>query len=321
MGGARTLDDMLHAIRSFQESRVFLTALELDLFTVVGEGAGAGEIALKVGSDVRATEMLLNALTALGALEKGGNRFQCTSESRALGPARAGLMHTVHLWETWSTLTDCVKAGTTMRRPGAEGHQESWTEAFIAAMHARAQRSAAQVVQAVQAVNPQRMLDVGGGPGTFSIAFAQAYPELRVEVMDLGAVVPMARQNIQEAGLSGRVTVREGDLRTDVLGEGYDLILVSAICHMLDESENRDLLRRCAHSLARGGQLVIRDFILDPDRAGPPAAALFALNMLVGTRRGNAYAEADYGQWLVEAGFQDIRRPQESEELVIARCS
>lgn len=324
MAGARSLDDMLLAIRSFQESRVFLTALELDLFTVVGEGTGADEIAYGMGADVRATEMLLNALTALGALEKREGRFQCTSESMALGPARAGLMHTVHLWETWSTLTDCVKAGTTMHRPGVEGHQEAWTEAFIAAMHARAQRSAAQVVQAVQAVqavNPQRMLDVGGGPGTFSIAFAQAHPELRVEVLDLGPVVPMARRNIREAGLSDRVTVREGDLRTDALGEAYDLILVSAICHMLDEGENRDLLRRCACALASGGQLVIRDFILDPDRAGPPAAALFALNMLVSTRRGNAYAEADYRQWLQEAGFQDILRPPGSEELVLARHS
>ncbi|HJW72994.1 MAG TPA: methyltransferase [Geothrix sp.] len=321
MDGARKLDDMLLAIRSFQESRVFLTALELDLFTAVGAGAGADEIAYRIGADVRATEMLLNALTALGALEKREGRFQCTSESMALGPARAGLMHTVHLWETWSTLTDCVKAGTTMRHPGVEGHQEAWTEAFIAAMHARAQRSAAQVVDAVQAVNPQRMLDVGGGPGTFSIAFAQAHPELRVEVLDLGPVVPMARRNIREAGLSDRVTVREGDLRTDALGEAYDLILVSAICHMLDEGENRDLLRRCARALASGGQLVIRDFILDPDRAGPPAAALFALNMLVGTRRGNAYAESDYRAWLLEAGFGDIRRPQGSEELLLARRS
>jgi len=95
--------------------------------------------------------------------------------------------------------------------------------------------------------------------------------------------VAIAQRHISEAGLSDRVRVRVGDLRTDELGEGYDLVLVSAICHMLDEDENRDLLRRCSKALAPKGRIVIREFILDPNRAGPPFATLFALNMLVGT--------------------------------------
>ena len=287
MGGIRTLEDMMRSIRSYQESRVFLTALELDVFTAVGEGAEPSQVAAAIGADTRATEMLLNVLTSLGALEKIKGIFSCTAESIAFGPVRAGLMHTVHLWETWSTLTACVKAGTTQRRPGVEAHDESWTEAFIEAMHTRAKATAAQVVQVVGTEGVRRMLDVGGGPGTFSIAFAQAGMDLHADVLDLGPVLPMAQRNIQEAGLSDRVMVRVGDLRTDAFGEGYDLVLVSAICHMLDEDENRDLLRRCSKALAPGGRIVIREFVLDPDRAGPAFAALFALNMLVGTRRGN----------------------------------
>ena len=240
MNRTRTLDELMVAVRSFQESRILLTALELDVFTVLGEGASAAEVAGRIGADPRATEMLLNALVALGALEKGDGIFRCTSESRGLGPARAGLMHTVHLWETWSTLTACVKSGTTVRKPGIEGHQEQWTEAFIAAMHARARSTAVHMVAAVDASGVRRMLDVGGGPATFSIAFAQAHPELHAEVLDLAPVLPLGARNIAEAGLSDRVTMRAGDLRVEDFGQGYDLILVSAICHMLDEDGTRD---------------------------------------------------------------------------------
>ena len=93
-------------------------------------------------------------------------------------------------------------------------------------------------------------------------------------------MLPIAQGHIRAAGLADRVTVREGDLRTDALGAGQDLILVSAICHMLGEDENQDLLDRCARAMAPGGRVAIREFILDPDRAGPPTAALVALNMI-----------------------------------------
>jgi SAM-dependent methyltransferase len=132
-------------------------------------------------------------------------------------------------------------------------------------------------------------------------------------------VLPIARGHIREAGLEGRVAVREGDLRAGDLGQGYDLVLVSAICHMLDEAENQDLLRRCARALNPGGRVAIREFILDPDRAGPPRAALFALNMLVGTPRGNTYTEAEYRSWLGQAGFREITRPEPEGDWIIGR--
>lgn len=131
-------------------------------------------------------------------------------------------------------------------------------------------------------------------------------------------MVPIARGHIREAGLEARVTVREGDLRTGSLGEGYDLVLVSAICHMLDEDRNRDLLRRCAEALKPGGRIAVREFILAPDRAGPPAATLFALNMLVGTARGNTYTEAEYRGWLEGAGFRNITRPEPAGDWMLA---
>jgi SAM-dependent methyltransferase len=313
--GSPTLPDLLETIRGFQESRVLLTAVELDLLSAVGAGATGAEVAAAVGADPRAAGMLLNALAAMGVLVKDGDRFSCTEAARALGRERAGLMHMAHLWDSWSTLTACVRTGTSARTGPAGGQVED----FIAAMHARARIVSAEALRLVGARGVGRMLDVGGGPATFAIAFAQAEPGLHADVLDLGPVLPIARGHIREAGLEGRVAVREGDLRAGDLGQGYDLVLVSAICHMLDEAENQDLLRRCARALNPGGRVAIREFILDPDRAGPPRAALFALNMLVGTPRGNTYTEAEYRSWLGQAGFREITRPEPEGDWIIGR--
>ena len=297
-------DELNERIRAFQESRVILTALELDLFTAIGDGARAPEVAATLGARPRATEMLLNALAALRLLDKREGVFYNSPEAAryfAAGSpdnARPALLHTAHLWQTWSILTASV-------RPGAETAGD-WTEAFIAAMHRNASERAPLVVRAVGAQNVRRMLDVGGGSGAYSIAFAQANPALRADILDLATVQPITNRHIQEAGVADRVHVRAGDLRSDRLGEGYDLVFLSAICHMLDEAENLDLLRRCREALASGGRVVIQDFILEPDKTAPRFAALFALNMLVGTPGGSAHSEPEYAAWLAEAGFQQV---------------
>lgn len=319
----RSFDELMDTMRDFQESRVLLAAVELDLFTAVGEGGTAGEVAARLGTHPRATEMLLNALVAIGALTKSGGVFRNTAETARFLVAgspenqRPALMHTVHVWKAWTTLTDCVRAGTAVLPPGVEARDEQWTQAFIAAMHRNAMSAAPALVEAVGAKGVRRLLDIGGGSGAYSIAFAQANPELRAEVLDLAAVVPIAQKHIREAGLEGRVTTRVGDLLRDEFGEGYDLILLSAICHMPSPEENHDLLRRCRRALAPGGRIVIRDFILEPDKTAPKAAALFALNMLVNTRAGSTYSEGEYRAWLGEAGFDGIRRLQ--ADLIVAR--
>jgi (2Fe-2S) ferredoxin/SAM-dependent methyltransferase len=305
-------DDLNDRVRGFQESRAVLTALELDLFTAIGQGGSATEIASRISADPRATEMLLNVLVSLRLLVKDEGVFRnstATARYFAAGSrdnARPALLHTVHLWHRWSTLTDCVRAGTAVPKGEIAERGEEWTEAFIAAMHRNASERAPLVVRAVGAESVHRMLDVGGGSGAYSIAFAQANPRLRADILDLATVEPIARRHIAQARVEDRVKVRAGDLRSGPLGEGYDLVFVSAICHMLSPAENLDLLRRCREALVPRGRLVIQDFILGPDKTSPRFAALFALNMLVGTRGGSSYSEPEYAEWLDTAGFRDI---------------
>ncbi len=309
-----TFEGLLEAARGFQQSRAVLTAVELDVFTALGDGAAAPEVAGRLGADPRATEMLLNALVALGVLTKHDGIFrntpvtaECLSDHSPRS-RRAGLMHTVHLWDRWSTLTEAVRTGKVSFPRPTEARGKEWTEAFIAAMHQGATERAPHVLQAVGVEGVKRMLDVGGGSGAISIAFAQAAPKLRAEVLDRPDVLTITRRHIQDAGLSDRVTTRPGDLTTDAFGQGYDLIVVCMICHMLSPAQNRDLFRRIFDALEPAGRIAMQDFILEPDKTAPREGALFSLNMLTGTEGGASYSELEYTAWLEEAGFSEIRK-------------
>jgi (2Fe-2S) ferredoxin len=317
-------DDLLGVVRGFRESRIVLTGLELDVFTAVGSGATAEAVARARKADSRGMTLLLNALAALSLLTKRDGVFALAPVATrflAAGSkddARDALKHNLSLWRRWSTLTDAVRAGHAV---AAREGGESWTVPFIAAMHRNAATRAPLVVEAVGGDGIRRMLDVGGGSGAYSIAFALANPGLESTILDLATVVPIAEGHVREAGLTERVHTRVGDLRRDDLGTGYDLVLVSAICHMLGPDENRDLFARARKALVSGGRVVVQDFIVDDSGTSPAQAALFALNMLVGTESGGTWSEAEYAAWLHEAGFADVRRVPLAgpSDLVIAR--
>lgn len=320
-------DDLTQTLRGYQQSRILLSAVELDVFSAAGTGASAGEIARTLGADARATELLLNALVSMKLLIKSDGRFSTTPlterflTSHGADDARLAIRHHSSLWPRWSRLSQCVREGGCgdLEEMGERG--EEWTQPFIAAMHANARERARVIVPAVGTAGVKRMLDVGGGSGAYAIAFARASETLRAEVLDLESVLPITRGHIERAGLTDRVTTRAGDLRTGPLGSGYDLVLLSAICHSYDAAGNRDLVARCHAALAPGGRLVIQDFVLDEDRTSPALAAQFAINMLVGTAGGRSYAESEYVAWMRDAGFDDVRRIRlpGATDLVVGR--
>jgi len=302
-------DDIDSIIRGYWPSRAVLTALELDLFSAVGDGASAMQVAAVSGTDERATEMLLNALVSLGLLIKKDNVFDNSPESKrfftsgSTDNARPGLLHIANLWNRWSNLTDCVRTGTCV----PVRTSTDWTQSFMAAMHRNARQRAASVVKTVGAEKIGRMLDLGGGSGAYSIAFAAANPELTAEILDVPDVVPIAERNIRAAGLSERIKVRDGDMLSTELGNGFDLVFLSAICHMFSPDENRKLFARARAALAKHGRLVIQDFILEPDKTSPRFGAMFSLNMLVSTKGGASYSQTEYESWLLSAGFSGVR--------------
>jgi len=305
-------EELLDQIRGFWPSRALLTALELDIFTAVGNGGSAAEIASRLDTDPRATEMLLNVLVSFELLSKGNGTFR--NEPTAVryfcagspDNAQPGLLHQVHLWDSWSKLTECVRTGGPASLTRRERDEKS-TRDFIAAMERNSRERSAQLVHAV-GTEFTRMLDLGGGSGAYSIAFAKANPHAQFELLDVPSVVPLTQQYVQCAGLESRIRTRAGDMLTDEFGEGYNLVLLSAIAHMFSPEENRSLLARIYRALSPNGRFVLQDFILNSDKTSPKFGALFSLNMLVNTRGGADYSEPEYREWLSSAGFREVRR-------------
>ena len=303
------LDQM---IRGYMPSRCILTALELDIFTAVGDGANAEQIGARIHANARAVAMLLNALVALGLLSKSRDDYKNTAESARFlvqgskDNHRNGLLHTANIWHRWSTLTDAVRTGT--RIPVDYDDTPEWTRNFIAGMQRNAKARAPLVVKALGTAGVRRILDLGGGSGAYSIAFAKACPYVQCEILDIPEVVPLTSEYVSQAGVSAQVSLRAGDMLQDDFSSGYDLIMLNAICHMFSEEQNQDIFRRAHQALARNGRLVVQDFILNPDKTGPQHAALFSLNMLVATEAGASYSELEYTNWMNAAGFTDVRR-------------
>lgn len=298
----------------FQRSRVLLTAHELDLFSELRDGSkSSSEVARARGIAERATERLMNALCAMGLLEKKDGRFSNTpSASQFLVKGNpdylAGLMHMVHLWETWSTLTAAVRQGRSVidRAKSVNERGAEWLRAFIAAMHWRACQHAPGVVGLLDLSGVSRVLDVGAGSAAYAMAFVRARDGITAVAFDLPNVIPLTQRYIRQAGLQDRVETAEGDYDVDPLGSGFDLVFLSAIIHSSSPSGNRRLIGKAAAAAAPQGEVVVQDFIVDEDRTGPPFAALFALNMLVGTEAGDTYTESEVRQWMEEAGLRHV---------------
>jgi SAM-dependent methyltransferase len=307
--------DRIHSLaRGFQASRVVLTAYELGLFSALGAGRKtSAAVARALKTNPRATDRLMNALCALGLLTKTMDQFANAPDvAQFLVKGKPGyqgsLMHIAHLWQTWSTLTEAVRCGRAVRNREINARGSDWLESFITAMHGFASERAAGVVKLLDLKHVARVLDVGGGSGAYSMAFAAAKPGLRATVFDLPNVVPLTQGYLKRGGCANCVGTVAGDFTKDALPSGYDLVFVSAIIHMLSPKENVALLRKCARALNRGGQVVIQDWIMNNDRTQPPGGALFALNMLVGTAAGDTYTEAEVRGWFKQTGFTKARR-------------
>jgi SAM-dependent methyltransferase len=305
-------------VMGFQASRVVLSAFELGVFTAIGDGVRPSfEVAAAVAGDPRATDRLLNALVALGLLRKTRDGFANTeTAAQHLVKGRrgymGGLQHTGHMWDRWSGLTEAVRLGTAPQPAAINDRGDRWLEAFIAAMHWRAGAQADRVADMLGLEGVDRVLDVGGGSGAFTIAFARRVSSLTGVVFDLPNVVPIARRYLAEAGVADRISTVSGDYTRDPLPAGFDLAILSAIVHSNPPDVNAALVRKVADALRPRGRIALFDWVMSPDRTAPPGGTLFALNMLVGTEGGDTYTEADMREWLEPAGFGEIVR-QETE--------
>ncbi len=322
------LKDVVNLARSFMECRVFLTAAELNLFTLLTPAPlSAREVADRIRADNRGLTILLDALVAIGLLEKRGEVYQCSpSASRFLSADAPDsvlpmVLHMADLWRRWSGLTSVVRGTQVSDRVTAPFRDVNELRAFIGAMDVIAKPLAPRIVADVHSGPSRALLDVGGASGTYTIAFLQAAPRMKATLFDRPEVIEIARGRLEKAGILDRVTLVPGDFYRDQLPAGHDLAFVSAIIHQNSPEQNVNLFRNVFGSLERGGRVVIRDHIMEPDRTRPKEGALFAVNMLVSATGGRTYTYDEIKSWLEQAGFVRvclIRRGEQMDALVEA---
>ncbi|MBP7765896.1 MAG: hypothetical protein K4445_07705 [Deltaproteobacteria bacterium] len=323
MKNTRTAQDILQLARGFMESRLLLTAAELNLFTLLDEApATAAALAGRLPADLRGLTILLDALAAMGLMMKTPDgAYRPASDAAVYLNEKSPqsvlpmVLHANSLWKSWSSLTTKVTGSEPFAIPPAEIRSAEEIQAFIGAMHVVGLPMARQIVKAVAIENARNLIDVGGASGTYTIAFLSAAPYMRATLFDRPAVIDLARERLAAEGLISRVRLVAGDFYTDELPGGHDLALVSAIIHQNGPAQNVDLFRKVCRALVSGGRIIIRDHIMAPDRVTPEEGAFFAVNMLVNTQAGSTYTFAEIRSWLEEAGFVNVRLVQTGSRM------
>lgn len=292
---------------SFRESRILLSAVELDLFTTLdGKLLTSKAIAEELNADESSLEILLNALCALGLLKKSKNKYFCAETasrylSRKSEDYMANLRHTANQWRRWNNLTGIVKNG---RNAVTLSGNETGREEFIAAMHYRAKGQADIISYMIDLSGVHKMLDIGGGSGAFSYAFMKRNPELKSVILDLPEIIPITKRYASEEQMAERTEFIEGDFLTADFGKNYDMVFISSIIHMNGYEQNKLLIKKSAEALAPNGFIVIRDWAMNDNLTEPPEAALFSVNMLVSTKEGRNYSEREIEEWFDNAGVR-----------------
>jgi len=285
--------------------------VKLDLFSHHGTAA---ELARATASDARGLEMLLNALTALGLLTKDGNRYAPTAFAAEYlartSPHYLGyiIMHHHHLMAGWSRLDEAVQSGAPIRDRVSHAGDEAERESFEMGMFNLAMQLAPRIVGKVDLRNRRRLLDLGGGPGTYAIHFCQANPQLTATVYDLATTRPFAEKTITAFGLNDRITFVDGDFSMDAVPTGFDAAWLSHILHGEGPEGCAVILQQAVAALEPDGMLLVQEFILDDTMDGPLFPALFSLNMLLGTPQGQAYSQGQLEAMMHAAGLSSIHR-------------
>ena len=304
----RNLDDLLLLGHGYQRSMILLGALKLGVFRGLEDGArDARVLGRRIGADPGKLSILLDALVVLGLLSKAGRRYAISRLAREVllpgpGSMESILLHHLDGWGEWGRLSATIRAGQAKGGGADAGYQEN----FIRGMEENARKRAAAVARKIPLRGGDRLLDLGGGPGTYAVAWAQAYPRAEIAVFDTPGTLRIARKILREKGAEARIRLMEGDFLKDPLGGPYDFIWISQILHAFPEADCRKLLRKARAALAPGGRVAVQEFLLAEGKTSPPGPAFFSVHMVAVTEGGRAYTAKEIAGMMRWAGFRKI---------------
>lgn len=312
---------------AYWKSCALHAAVALDVFTPLASGpATSKDLAPGLSCDARALDMLLTAMCGLGLLIRKGDAFALSEQAAAFlvrsSPRYQGhiIRHHMNLVESFGHLSQAVRTGKRVR--GGQAWTEADRQDFLLGMFNMAMGIAPKLAPQLDAQledaglpgmsGRKRLLDLGGGPGTYAIHFCLAEPGLAATVFDLPTTRPFAEATARRFGLDygpgGRLSFTPGDYTADPVPGGFDAAWLSHILHGESPEMAGTIVRKAAEGLNPGGVLMVHEFLLNDSLDGPEFPALFSLNMLLGTDGGQSYSGGQVGEMLAQAGLTRITR-------------
>jgi ubiquinone/menaquinone biosynthesis C-methylase UbiE len=308
-------DLFMDAVLAYQQTAAIKAALELDLFSEIGKGNATAEgLARTNGAAVRGVRILCDYLTARGHLEKQFDQYRLTQSTAAFLDRRA---------PSWmGSVVEYLAAPEMMalflgdpaafiRNGGSIGLANNAPDHPIWVTFARAMGPsrvplAKKIASELAVSSPRKVLDVAAGHGMFGIAIARAVPDAQITAVDWHAVLSVARDNADAAGVSARYHTLGGSAFDTDWGSGFDLVLLANFLHQLDQDGCVTLLQKARRSLVSGGRAVAVEFLLNEDRVSPRFSAMFAFQMLGSTPHGEAYTAREFEDMGRAAGFASV---------------
>ncbi len=317
-------------IQAYQQPAVLRAALELDLFSHIGDGArSVAQIAEACKATARGARMLCDYLTIRGFLTKSGDEYALTPDSAMFltrrSPAYLGglpeLLNAPELMRHFDHLADTIRAGGVAASDSTVSDEnpvwETFARAMMPLMFPAAQAMAG--ILGVASGGAMRILDIAAGHGIFGIVAAQHNNQAEVVAVDWPGVLKVATENAEKMGVGARHRTIAGDAFKVEFGGGFDLALVTNFLHHFDVPTCETLLTKIARSLNPGGRVAVLEFVPNDDRVSPPLAAAFAIQMLANTPAGDAYTLGELKGMLEASGFKGVtsHSKQRPETLVV----
>ncbi|MDA8141774.1 MAG: methyltransferase [Desulfobacteraceae bacterium] len=305
---------LLRLSGSYWQAFALHAGVKLRIFSILASGAmTARTVAGRAEADEAATARLLDALSAMALLSKKQDRYELSDAARRYLVEGADefigymILHHHYLAPSWTRLDEAVKLGKAVRRRASHGDDQE-REAFLMGMFNQAMQQATAIADHIDLRRQHKLIDLGGGPGTYAIHFCQKNPRLEAVVFDLPTTQPVAEKTIARFGLSQRIQFSAGDYLSDELPGQYDTAWLSHILHAQGPGECRNIIAKVVKVLSPGAKIFIHEFILTDTKDGPLYPTLFSLNMLLGTGEGRSYSQMELVEILKSAGVTQIER-------------
>ncbi|MDR4464188.1 MAG: methyltransferase [Nitrospira sp.] len=308
-----TFEEFRDAISGYRLPRVLLAGLELDLFTAIGNRSWTVEdLSQELKVSERGLSILCRNLAAVGMLQKKGplfrnSRLSATALNRNHRAYRGGYLSLMQThWQDWGRLLESVRSGLPIDHNIPD--PPNYRRQFTWAMHHRTLEIAPVIAAQIRLGRARTLLDLGGGPGTYAMAFLARNPRLHATVCDREAALAVAKEIARTHRAGRRLSYLSLDFSQEPISGTYDVIWYSNVLHIYSPEDNQAIFRRAFAALAPGGRFIIQDaFLHDREGLHPTEASLFAVSMLLFTTGGNTYHVSETAKWLKEAGFVGTR--------------